>query len=90
MVVSTRGVTFYGNRASLRGLAECLAWAADQPASEHAEVHVPWHLDPPLPGRRRSFASARSKGRPVEFELTFMAVKPKDLDRLQARQPRKY
>lgn len=90
MVVSTRGVTFYGNRASLRGLAEWLTWIADQPASEHAEVHVPWHLDPPRAGRRRTMTSARPKGRPVDFELTFMAVEPKDLVRLQARQPRKY
>ena len=90
MVVSTRGVTFYGNRQSLRGLADWLSWVAAQPASEHAEVHVPWHLDPPRPGRRRTITSARPKGRPIDFELTFMAVEPKDLDRLQAGLPRKY
>ena len=90
MVVRESSLTLYGNRAAFRSLAEWFTWIAETAASEHPEVHVPWHVDPPIKGRRRTVTASRPKGRPVDFELTCMAVTGVDLDKLQARQRRRH
>jgi hypothetical protein len=87
ITVEPDGVHLYGNRASLRTFAAWFAWLAEAKSSEHYETHLRFFLDGF--GRRpatwvlfhekirRAFGTSR------DFEVTVMAVEPKDLRALR-------
>jgi hypothetical protein len=87
VTVEEDGVWIYANRPGLRALADRLAVLADSDPGEHYELHVRWHLG--SPGRKISpvFVLMDDKARRAHsratFEVTVMAVEPKDLRKMR-------
>jgi hypothetical protein len=87
VTVEEDGVWIYANRAGLRALAERIGGIAASDPSEHYELHLRWHLGSHGKGRNPVFVLMDEKARKVHsrdgFEVTVMAVEPKDLRTLR-------
>ena len=92
ITVTPDGVTVYGNRQAFKSLAEWMTWIADADESEHYECHLGLHLqsmastegkEPKnvwvLLDKNIADSFVKRTKDTQGFELTFMAVEPKDL-----------
>jgi hypothetical protein len=87
VTVEKDDVCIYANRDGLRALVERLGVIAASDPSEHYELHLRWHLGSHGKGRNQVFVLMDEKARKLHsrdgFEVTVMAVEPKDLRRLR-------
>jgi len=87
VTVEEDGVWVYANRDGLKALIERIGVIAASRPSEHYELHLRWHLGSHGKGRNRVFVLMDDKARTAHsrerFEVTLMAVEPKDLRRLR-------
>ena len=86
--------TVHGNRAAFRTLARWMNWLAESKASEHYEMHIPWHLESPYRKGTKVMVQMPSRGkasRPAAngFELTFIVVTESELDAMFPRPRRR-
>jgi hypothetical protein len=87
VTVEEDGVWIYANRDGLRALADRIGVLAQSDPAEHYELHLRWHLG--SHGRKSNpvFVLVDDKARKAHsrarFEVTVMAVEPKDLRRLR-------
>jgi hypothetical protein len=87
VTVEEDGVWLYANRDGLKALADRIGVLAQSDPAEHDELHLRWHLgshgrkpDPIFVLVDNKARKAHSRAR---FEVTIMAVEPKDLKRLR-------
>ena len=87
VTIEEDGVWLYANRDGLRALADRIGVLANSDPGEHYELHLRWHLgshgkkpDPIFVLLDEKARKAHSRAR---FEVTIMAVEPKDLRKLR-------
>jgi hypothetical protein len=87
VTVEEGGVWLYANREGLKALADRIGVLAASDPAAHYELHLRWHLGSHVGGWNPVFVlmddSARLAHSRATFELTVMAVEPKDLRRLR-------
>ena len=87
VTVEEEGVAIYANRDGLRALLDRIAVLAESDPAEHYELHLRWHLGSHGKGPNRVFVLMDDKARKghsgARFEITVMAVEPKDLRKLR-------
>jgi hypothetical protein len=87
VTVEEDGVWIYANRDGLRALADRMSVLAKSDPSQHYELHLRWHLGshgkPPNPVFVLLDGKARKVHSRARFEVTVMAVEPKDRRRLR-------
>src|SRR5882724_82352 len=93
ITVEPGGTSVYANRSALRTLTDWFAWLAASDPREHFEIHMRWELGGAWRRQKPSWvlfhkAMRGSFRKPEQFELTFMAVEPKDLVKLRQHEKR--
>ncbi len=87
VTVEEDGVWIYANRDGLKALADRIGVLVASDPAEHYELHLRWHLGSHGRGRNPVFVVMDEKARKVHsrerFEVTVMAVEPKDLRKLR-------
>jgi|GEM_PF-4393852 hypothetical protein len=97
ITVEQGGIWLYGNRQTFQTLANWMSHLAQSNPSEHYELHALWHLHDSAKitvlfdektqriFKKPAILKKRLKktGEDAGFELTFMAVEPKDLRKMQ-------
>jgi hypothetical protein len=90
VTVEGDGVWIYANRDGLRALADHMAVLARSNPAEHYELHLRWHLGSHGKAHDPIFVLFDDKARKAHsrsrFEVTVMAVEPKDLRNLRRHQ----
>jgi hypothetical protein len=87
VTVEEEGVWIYANRDGLKALADRIGVLAQSDPADHYELHLRWHLGSHGRHPNPVFVLVDDKVRKAQsrarFEVTVMAVEPKDLRKLR-------